>query len=43
MLEVSEGHDHKEGIDDESYELLNVDMEDGIVRGCGSLFRKTAE
>ena len=42
-VEVSEGHHHKESVDIESYELVNVDMEGGIVRGCGSTFRKTSE
>ena len=40
---MSEGHHHKGNIDNESYELLNVDMKGGIVRGCGPPFEKTSE
>ena len=42
-LEVSDGHSHEESIDNERYELVNVDMEGGIVRGCVSIFRKIFE
>ena len=42
-VEVSEGHHHEESIDNESYELVNFDMEGGLVRGCGSKVRKTSE
>ena len=38
---MSEGHHHKGIIDNERYELLNVDMEGGIVQGCGPPFGKT--
>ena len=31
-MEVSEGHHNEEGIDNESYELMNVDMENRIFR-----------
>ena len=42
-MEVSEGNQHEERIDNERYELVNVDMEGGLVWGCGSPFRKTSE
>ena len=43
MVEVSEGHNHEESIDNEIYELVNVDMEVGLVRGFESSNRKTYE
>ena len=42
-MEVSEGHHHEESIYNERYELVNVDMEGGIIRGHGPLFGKIYE
>ena len=42
-VEVSEVHHHEESIDNESYEIVNVYMEVGLVWGCGSPVRKTSE
>ena len=42
-VEVSEGHHHKKSIDNESYEIVNVDMEGGIFRGCVSQLGKISE
>ena len=42
-MEVSEGHCNEEIIDNESYELVNVDMEGGFVWGCGPPFGLTSE
>ena len=42
-MEVSEGHHHEESIDNESYGLVNVNMEGGLVLGCGLPVRKTSE
>ena len=33
VVEASEGHHHEKIIDNESYELVNVDMGGGLVRG----------
>ena len=41
--EVSEGHYHGEIIDNERYNLVNVDTEVGLVQGCGRPFKKTSE
>ena len=41
--EVSEGNYHGEIIDNERYELVNVDTEVGLVQGCGRPFKKTSE
>ena len=43
VVEISEGDHHEEIIDNESYEIVNVDIEGGLVWGCGSPFRKTPE
>ena len=43
VVEVSEGHHHGEIIDNEIYELMNVDMEGGLVQGYGSPVRKTSD
>ena len=43
VVEVSEGHHHGEIIDNEIYELVNVDVEVRLVRGCGPSFCKTYE
>ena len=42
-MEVSGRQHNEENIDTESYELVNVDMEGGIVPGCGSPARNTSE
>ena len=42
-VEIIEGHNHEESIDYESYKIVNVDMEGGLVRVCGSPFRKISE
>ena len=38
----SKGNNHKESIDNEIYELVNVDTEGGIVWGCGLPLRNTS-
>ena len=43
VVEVSEGHHHEESIDNESYEIVNFDMEGGLQRGCGLPFRNTSK
>ena len=43
VVEISEEHHHKEIIDNEIYELMNVDMEGRFVRGYGSPVRKTSD
>ena len=42
-MEFSEGNYLKEIIDKETYELVNVDKEDGLVLGYGTPFGKTSE
>ena len=42
-VEVSEGHCNEEIVDNESYEIVNVDMEGGFVWGCGPPFGLTSE
>ena len=41
-VEVSEGYHHEESIDNERYDLVNVDMESGLVRGYGPSVVKTS-
>ena len=40
-VEVREGYHHEEVIYNESYELVNVDIEGGLIEGYGSPFGKT--
>ena len=43
VVEVIEVHHHEESIGNESYELINVDMEGEFEHRCGPPFRKTSE
>ena len=40
---ISEVHHHEESIDNDSYEIMNADMEGGLVQGCVLSVRKTYE
>ena len=41
-VEVSEGHHCKESMNNEGYEIVNIDMEGGLFRECGSPVWKTS-